>query len=215
MGLKQFKMKEGKTYANIDIGLLTPIFRFSIVIILINWIFQGLLYADRTEKIFKIVLDFGVTIILFLILWHPNIVVRSLISFFISHTLSWAFNGQLFALAKNFDIVNTEPCQIIEYANKIKIRASKESSINCVLIYGSLVRDEIKSTSDLDMRIIRRPGFINGIRACSFGLMERFRALINRFPLDMYVIDGVGHLHKMRSDETPEILYDPNNIMSI
>lgn len=203
----------GKTYAHIDIGPLTPIFQFKLIIILTNWIFQGLLYADRTEKIFKIFLDIAITIIFVIVLSNLHIVPRIIFSFFISHTLNWIFNGQLFALAKNFGIVHNDPQRIIDYAYEIKNRASKEKSIDSVLVYGSLVRGEIKTTSDLDMRIIRKTGIINGMRACTFGLIERSRALINRFPLDMYVIDSIRHLGKMRKDETPKILYDPNNIL--
>lgn len=201
-------MKEGKTYANIDLGILTPIFKFKIVVILTNWIFQGLLYADRTEKIFKVFLDLTLTIILFVALPHPDIIIRLLVAFLLSHTLNWIFNGQLFALAKNYDVVHNEPQKIIDYANGIKVRAYREKSIVCVLVYGSLVRDEIKTTSDLDVRIIRKPGFINGVRACMFGLAERSRALLYKFPLDMYVIDNTKHLVNMRADEKPLILFN-------
>lgn len=207
-------MKEGKTYANIDIGFLTPIFRFKIVIIATNWIFQGLLYSDKTEKLFKILLDLVLTaILLFFISFSNKIYLNFLISFLISHTLFFVFNGQLFALAKNFDLISNEPQRIIDYADGLKKRASKEKSINCVVIYGSLVRKEVKSTSDLDLRIIRNKGLFNGLRACVFGFKERSRALFYRFPLDMYVVDSPKHLLKMRSDEKPLILYDQKNIL--
>lgn len=207
-------MTQKKTYAHIDIGPLTPLFRLKAVIILTNWLFQGLLYADRTERIFKITLDVITTIILFMALPSFSIVPKIVIAFFISHTFYWIFNGQLFALAKNFGVVHNDPQRIIDYANSIKERASKEKSIDCVLVYGSLVRDEIKSTSDLDLRIIRKSGFFNGIKACVFGMIERSRALFNRFPLDMFVVDSINHLKKMRVDEKARVLYDPNNILS-
>lgn len=206
-------MKEGKTYANIDIGFLTPIFKFKIIVIFTNWMFQGLLYADRTERAFKIILDTALTIALYFTIPIPNVISRIFLAFLMSHTLNWIFNGQLFALAKNFGIVHNDPQRIIDYANAIKIRASRERSIDCVAVYGSLSREEIKTTSDLDVRIIRKSGFINGFRACMFGLMERSRALFNRFPLDMFIVDGTDHLLKMRADEAPQILYDSNGIL--
>jgi predicted nucleotidyltransferase len=207
-------MKKEKTYANINLGFATPIFKYKIIVIITNWLFQGLLYSDRTEKMFKILIDFTLTLILFFIISHQNMLMGIFISFLISHTLNWIFNGQLFALAKNFDIVHTDPQKIIDYTNDITTRASKEKSINTVAVYGSLVREEIKTTSDLDIRIIRKSGFLNGINACIFGLKERIRALFQRFPLDIYVIDSPKHLLKMRTDEIPEILYDPNNILN-
>jgi predicted nucleotidyltransferase len=206
-------MKEGKTYANINIGFLTPIFNFKAVVILTNWVFQGLLYADRTERAFKIILDITLTVVLFFAIPLPNAIIRLEIAFLISHTFYWIFNGQLFALAKNFGVVHNEPQRIIDYANEIKERATKEKSIACVAVYGSLSREEIKSTSDLDVRIIRKTGFINGFNACMFGFRERNMALFNKFPLDLFVVDSPKHLLNMRSDEIPQLLYDPNNIL--
>lgn len=204
-----------KVYANINLGPFTPIFRFKVVIILTNWLFQGILYADKTEKVFKILLDFILTTVLcFFLIPFSNAYLGLIISLIISHTLLFILNGQLFALAKNFGIVYNEPERIIEYAHEIKNRASKSKSIDCVAVYGSLVRGEIKSTSDLDMRIIRKPGIFYGLNACIFGLKERFRALVSRFPLDLYIIDSPKHLLKMSSNEVPEILYDPNNILN-
>jgi predicted nucleotidyltransferase len=203
-----------KIYANINLGPLTPIFRFKVVIILTNWLFQGILYADKTEKAFKILLD-GVlaTVLCFFLIPSSNAYSGLIISLIVSHTVLFIFNGQLFALAKNFNIVYNEPQRIIDYAYGLKERTSKERSINCLVVYGSLVRGEIKPTSDLDVRVIRKSGIINGFRACIFGLKERSRALLHRFPLDMYVIDDPNHLLKMRQDEIPKILYDPYNIL--
>lgn len=195
-----------KIYANINLGSLTPIFRYKIVIILTNWLFQGLLYADKTERIFKLSFDFILTSILYCFIFYSVNYVNLLISFLISHTFNWIFNGQLFALAKNFNIVHNDPQRIIDYAYELKRRASKEESVNCVILYGSLVREEIKSTSDLDIRIIRKRGIFNGFKACIFGLKERSRALFHRFPLDLYIIDNAKHLLKMRHDEKPVIL---------
>jgi predicted nucleotidyltransferase len=203
-----------RIYANINLGPLTPVFRFKIVIILTNWLFQGILYADKTEKLFKISLE----IILFIFLSSFLITISNtflglFVSVIIAHTVLFIFNGQLFALAKNFDLIYNDPQRIIDYVNGLKQRVSNEKSINCLVLYGSLVRGEIKPTSDIDVRIIRKSGFLNGFRACMFGLKERNRALFLRFPLDMYVIDSPNHLLKMRKDEIPKILFDPNKIL--
>jgi hypothetical protein len=52
---------------------------------------------------------------------------------------------KLFALAKNFGIIHNEPERIINYANGIKHRSSKEKSINCVILYGSLSKRRDKN----------------------------------------------------------------------
>lgn len=51
----------------------------------------------------------------------------------------------------------------MDYENEIK-GLKKNKSINCVAMYESLVRDEIKSILDLDVRIIRIKGIINDIK---------------------------------------------------
>jgi predicted nucleotidyltransferase len=197
-------------YANIH-----PIFRFKIVIILTNWLFQGILYADKTEKAFKVLLDLILTMFLYSFLISlSNIYLDLIVSLIMSHTILFLLNGQLFVLARNFDIVYNDPQRIIDYANELKNRASYEKSISCLVLYGSLVRGEIKPTSDLDVRVIRKSGVLNGFRACMFGLKERSRALFLKFPLDMYVIDSPKSLLKMRADEIPVVLYDPNGTLN-
>lgn len=199
-----------KVYANINFGLFTPVFKFKFIVVLTNWLFQGILYTDKTETIFKICLDIILTFIIYEFIIGSNSYISLLIAFLISHTFYWIFNGQIFALAKNFGVIHNDPEIIINYAYKIKDRASKEKCITSVLIYGSLVRGEIKNTSDLDLRIIRKKGLLNGLRACIFGFKERIRAFFCQFPLDMYIIDNSQHLLKMRPDEKPVILYNSN-----
>lgn len=208
-------MSYKKGYVDISNPLIKALVKFKIVMILSNWTFQGMLYADKTERLFRLLLDGLMTLVLYVIL--INFISSShaalIFAFLIAHTLNWIFNGQLFVLAKNFDILYNEPQRFIDYANGIKIRASRDKSIDCVVVYGSLVRGEIKTTSDLDVRIIRKSGIINGFRASVFGLMERSRALFNRFPLDIFVVDSTDHLLKMNDDEKPQILYDQNGIL--
>ena len=80
-------------------------------------------------------------------------------------------------------------------------------AVKYVVAYGSLVREEWSSTSDLDARLIRYPGRLNGLRACWFLLCERTRALLAGFPLDMYLLDDEGSLQKLEADERPMYLY--------
>lgn len=191
--------------------LPTSIRKLSLVFM--NWTFQGILYADQTERAFKVTIDIILTTFFVLFIPLPNSLVSLAIAFFISHTLNWIFNGQVFVLAKNIMKLYNEPQNIIDYVNKLKERAIREKSIDCVLIYGSLVRGEIKPTSDVDIRIIRKKGLLNGLRACIFGLEERSRAFFSKFPLDMYIIDSPNHLLKMRNDEIPNVIYDPRNVL--
>ena len=179
-----------------------------------GWIFQGLLYADKTEKAFKILIDFILMLIFYLIFINFINILESLIyAFILAHTFNWFFNSNLmivftkkYGLSIRAFVISFQISYIEELQNRIK----KENSIQCAAIYGSLSRNENCETSDLDVRIIRKPGVINGIRACSFCMFERTRAVFNKFPLDLFLLDSMKPLSKLRDDEVPVVLHDPD-----
>ena len=100
------------------------------------------------------------------------------------------------------------------YAELIAARVRKEHSIKSAATYGSCSRSEWKSSSDLDIRLIRQPGLVNGVWACIFVLTERTRALFNKYPLDIYVLDDIDNLDRLRSDEIPIIISDENGLLN-
>jgi hypothetical protein len=110
-----------------------------------------------------------------------------------------------------------KPCKQGEfgvYTQQLKRRVQRKASIELVLLYGSTSRNELTENSDLDVRIIRKRGLINGLSACWFALCERSWAFINMFPLDIYVLDDGDKLSQMRKDEIPIIIYNSNNILN-
>lgn len=201
-------------YVKTSIPLINALFKFKLFIVVSNWIFQGMLYADKTERVFRLLLDGLMTLILYA--FFINLILDThivlIFSFFVAHTVNWIFNGQLFVLGRYVGIKPKKQDKFCIYINELKSRVEREKSIQLVAIYGSLSREELNENSDLDVRIIRKNGFLNGLRACLFGFSERTRALFSRFPLDIYVIDSPNHLLKMRKDESPKILYDPYHI---
>ena len=56
------------------------------------------------------------------------------------------------------------------------------------------------------MRLLRSPGFLNGLASICVLYRERILALCLRQPLDIYIADGIDFLKKMRKDEYPIIL---------
>lgn len=176
------------------------------VIIMINWTFQSLLYMGKTEKLFKIMLDLVLIILLVLLLNEfCSLNTAIILSIIFAHTLNWILNGHFFALLKTFDIIQTDYETFRKYLVCLKDRSKKEESIDIVATFGSLSRDEIRKTSDLDIRIVRKPGFMMGLRACFFVLKERSSAFINGFPLDIYVLDDLKGLNEL--DERPIIIF--------
>ena len=199
MNLNDFhkKLAKGNEYpAYIKIPMLT----FS------SWIFQGILYMDITERYFKIFLGVLSFILLYLVITPFAGILKSVvIAVILSHTLNWIFNGQIFVLLKNLKLIKTDAEKFDNYLIEIKKRAKNEKAINIVATFGSLSRKELKETSDLDIRVVREKGIINGLRTCIFILIERTKAFFSRFPLDIYLLDNSKGLDKL--GEKPIFLY--------
>ena len=75
-------------------------------------------------------------------------------------------------------------------------------------MFGSLSREHFSSSSDLDVRVISKEGFFNCYISCFWVFLERFRALLNKYPLDVYVVTKRKGLEKLRTDEIPIVLFD-------
>lgn len=183
------------------------------VLTISSWLFQGVLYMDTTERDLKLLLDVLIFLPLFFVFNHYfSNVFTGFIAIVIAHTINWVFNGQIFVLLKNLKLVSTSHKLFVEYLNDIKRKVENEDSITAVAAFGSLSREELKKTSDLDIRIIRKPGIMNGIKACVFVLKERTESFFRGFPLDIYVLDNFNLIHKHIQNENPILIYDPTKI---
>jgi predicted nucleotidyltransferase len=168
-----------------------------------------MLNMDLTELCFKLGIDILLTILFSFIfsIWLP-LAFAVLLSFFLAHSINFLFNGQIYVVLKHFGDVSHELSEFTQYILALKSRLSRESSIQWAAIYGSMTRGELKKTSDLDIRLIRYPGFTNGLRACWFILLERTRATLDHFPIDYLVLDSPRLLNRLRPDEPPQVIYD-------
>jgi len=207
MALNEFHRKLAKengypTYVKI------PLLTFS------SWLFQGVLYMDTTEKYFKILLDIFIILPIFVILnFYLNIHSSLFLAIILAHTINWVFNGQIFVLLKNLELSRTKEKSFVEYLNTIREKVENENSIIAVAAFGSLSNKKLKKTSDLDIRLIRRRGIINGIKSCIFVLKERTSSFFSGFPLDIYLLDNCDMINRHIKNEKPFILYDPENIL--
>lgn len=189
----------------LDIKFLPKSIKISIIIG-INWFFQSLLYMNMSEKILKIFVDLTFFIIIFFLLKNTlNILEAFILSFFLAHSINWLFNGHIFALLKTFDIIETQPEKFNKYFDDISKRSSKENSICAVAIFGSFSREELKKTSDLDIRVVKKPGMINSLKSSFFVMIERTKAFLNKFPLDIYLLNDYEDLSEL--GEPPVIIF--------
>jgi len=189
-----------------------PIIIKAPIVFTTSWIFQGILYMDLTEKIFKISFDVILTVITYSI---TSLIVRNsfyvliLVSLFIAHTLNLIFNGQIPVTMKNLGLLNTDYEKFQEYLEYLRSCGPRNTSIKAIFAYGSFSRNSISVQSDLDIRIIRTPSIKNKMLSCFFIVKERSKATFSMFPLDIYAFNKVEDIVMV---EKPVKLYDPYNL---
>ncbi len=178
-----------------------------------NWIHQGLLYMDRSEQIFKLLTEAIEFLVVFALLYFSgqhrmSITGICVASFIIVHSYNWVTNNLfwsivMFAFPK---LKNRGMKQTVQYLRNMADRLRENDSITGLALYGSISRRQWHDRSDLDLRLLRAPGFINMLRANLVMMKERFIAFLLRQPTDIFLADDVAFLAKMRSDEKPVLL---------
>lgn len=178
-------------YAGLRSPLLRRLARSPFVALAAHWALQSLLYMDRTERWFKLGLDLAAVLVVRLLVgralpaWAAWAAALG-----VAHTANFSLNGHMWGVLKHYGLVHHSGTAFARYVESALTRATRESAIESAWICGSLSHGAWSPESDLDVRLLRRPGAINGARACWFLLRERTRALCARFPLDAYVVDS-------------------------
>lgn len=196
-------IKAEKVYGGFDSKLMGWLASHLPVALAMHWTMQGILYAGPTERRFKLFLDALLTMLggLLARIWWPSPLVWP-VAFLLAHTVNFFSNAQLCTLLRSYGLCNSTSEEIRRYAEALKKRVEQEPAIDVLVICGSREGETWQLGSDLDARLIRHPGLINGGRAAWFLLRERSRALINWFPLDIYLFDSDASLKsKLRLDE--------------
>jgi hypothetical protein len=197
---------EERHYEVSHLAILQPLLRNPLGALAVHWLFQGMLHMDPTERWFKLGSELFLGSILTLsisLIFGIRPVGTLMTAMLIVHTLDAAFNGQVWVVLKHFGLVKHSRTQFEQYLSRLSVRILVEDSIEYAAAYGSVVRGEWALTSDLDLRLVRKPGPINGLNACLFCLGERARAFVAKFPLDVLVLDSSDRLSEMREDEVP------------
>jgi predicted nucleotidyltransferase len=181
------------------------------IVIIKQWIHQGFTYLDKTEMFYRIIWELVPFLIFFSTFYaftESHIYMIVIISFLLGHTLNWIFNFNFWTcLCFTFpSLKNPGNDKTIKYLMKLQKRMLKEDCIGGCMIYGSLSRGVWHIKSDLDMRILRKPGFSNGFKAYLIVFKERIIAVWHKQPLDVFMADSIKFLDKVRDDEFPIFL---------
>ena len=175
-----------------------------------SWLFQGALYMHWDELLFRICVELLLITGLFgIISYYVYQLIALAAAVFIGHTLIWLFNAHFWALSTGSGrrMVKNTPDKILGYFSQLNARLASASSIEACAMFGSLARGEFTENSDLDIWCCRRPGFVNAIRAFTFGVRERMYAFIGKIPVEIYFYDA-SHFSRLDEREVPIIFKD-------
>ena len=151
------------------------------IILASNWLVQGSLIADPTENIIRIIVDTTLPLIVLHLTSNTTYTILSLIA---AHTLNYLFNSNSTHVIRFFRKVNPEKNlnAVINFLSKQNI-----DHLYAVVIFGSIVRREQKSSSDIDIRIIRENHIKRAIKSYILLAKLRFFALRHGIPLDIFM----------------------------
>lgn len=178
-----------------------------------NWVLQGMLYMNPIETGFKLALE-----AVLLLAW------RALLSgvpgvegwawaLVLAHTSNWVLNGQPVAMLRHLDWGRTDPRHFIAYIEALQRRVGRCGVLLGAAAFGSLSRGGFKATSDLDLRLVLRPDLPSRVALAGFCFLERIRAAVAGFPLDLYAFDLEELRRKMSPNEVPVIFADPQGVV--
>lgn len=178
-------------------------------IILINWIFQGMLGMDGLDLMGKLFIDIFFTLI-FAFLFGSSHIINWFFAFIIAHSLNWLINTHFWNIGRFIGFTRTDTNRFYSYLNSIVTRFSKNKNLLGIIVIGAASRGGgVKETSDIDIYFISKKGLKNSINSLIFTWRERFLAFINKFPLDLYLAGDLKVMLKHRKDEIPFIIFDP------
>lgn len=207
-----------KTFYKIDNKLLLKLRRTIPGIILSGWIFQGFLYMNIYEKIYKIFLEtfiIGICYSLFSSLpaYDGGILPQLIWSMLVGHTIIWFINGQAMTMLIHMNLIPNSPGRFISYTDSLVNNIRRKKFILGAAAFGGLTRCEYRSSSDLDVRLVMKKGVLNGLLASHFCFIERVKALFCAFPLDLFAFDMEEAQRKMDAAENPIVFSDDSGLI--
>lgn len=193
-------------------------------VLLRYWLVQGVMYMNWIERLHRFTLE---AVLILLLAWLLGFAGSGMwvwvAAFLIGHTLNGIFNGHPFAVLAHDAGVHSvcyyrDKERFLAYVEDMQARMehNRPDYLAGALIFGSIVRGVFRPTSDLDVRYIPEPGFLNALKTAHHVFLERFRATLKGFPMDIYMFrDAQETAAKMNvAAEPPVALYSHGNSMT-
>ena len=188
------------------------------ILIISNWLFQGILHADKTEKIYRVFFSLFFWTILFLLIekyCDVSLVIAITFSFIIAHTFNWIINGNFYNLIiHRLMLVKLSKRNLFFYIKTLQKRIGTQNWVLYAASFGSICKGKLKDSSDLDISIVRKPGFKNAVLSILFAVKEKKYADFKGIPLEIYISDSpIDSVKRFGGENNPVVLYDPEGVI--
>ena len=195
---------------------LRPFLKRRSFVIVANWVFQNTLVMATSERVFRFALEFACAVTIFVtVSSFVSNFENAVLSLFTAHTINWALNGNFWATQKFFGRKYSS-AKMNQFLMKLRQRARlSQDGVAAIAVFGSLSRGQFSESSDLDVRIVRKPGIFSWAKANLFALQLRLIASVRTLPLDLLVLDNINQIYEhISSNESPVVIYDPDNLLA-
>ena len=192
---------------------------FSWLQIFTNWGMQGILHADKSERTYKIVftLFFSALIISISFLSTKKFdSLNCLLYLCFSHSLNFIINCNFSVLLiHRMKWFKTDKTSLFGHLLSIESRLldiQDKSWILFCVSHGGICNGTLNIHSDIDVSIVRKPGFINFCKAIKFYVREKKIADYHMIPLDIFICDSAENTRKRSNfQKNPIVLLDHLN----
>ena len=139
-----------------------------------------------------------------------------LIAFLISHTINWLINTNFNNLfIHRLYLKKLSKSLLFRYLDTLQNKLISQDWLIYAACFGSISKGLLKESSDLDVSFVRKPGFLNALKALWFILKERKIADFKGIPLEAYINDNpLESMHRFKDEETAVVIIDPADIIS-
>lgn len=178
-------------------GVIYWLLNLKVAVLLSNLVFQGARYMEFGELLYKL----SITIVLSIFLYLSGLGLFA--SFVLGHLGNYIFNGQFFVVYRYLFASKVLTTDKFNYVLNSCASLCKSHHIRDVLFIGSLCRNTLKESSDIDIRIFHRSNITSRLFAYSYATKLRFLGLLYRVPVDVFCFSDLTFLNKIDKVEIP------------
>ncbi|WP_191060993.1 nucleotidyltransferase family protein [Geminicoccus harenae] len=201
---KHFPIRPGAAW-------LDHLLQSCLVILAINWVFQGMRGMQAKELAFRIGLGALLALATALPLGLADLPapLAAIAGILVGHSVNFLLNGQFWVCARYCRAYRGQALHIERATWDLAREIARLPWLTEAAFIGSRARGgRANDRSDIDLRLVFPPGLLGWWRTNWLLLRLRSRALVQGVPLDLYAYDRPDALHRFDQDEPLLVVKD-------